>query len=115
MDEHEHISNGIQKFYGINYAYWSDRVKTYLTALGVDIWYSVVNGYIIPNNAPTDPNEKNLMSCNSKARHVILAALAPTIARKVMAREERVLLDCCKGGTSVANIQAQGIRTRLMF
>jgi hypothetical protein len=59
-------------------------VKTYLMALGVDIWYSVVNGYVIPNNAPTDPNEKNLMSCNSKARHVILAALAPTIASKVM-------------------------------
>jgi hypothetical protein len=84
MDDHEHISNGIQKFDGRNYAYWSDRVKTYLTALGVDIWYSVVNGYVIPNNAPTDPNEKNLMSCNSKSRHVILAALAPTIASKVM-------------------------------
>jgi hypothetical protein len=59
-------------------------VKTYLTDLGVDIWYSVVNGYVIPNNAPADPNEKNLMSCNSKARHVILGALEPTIARKVM-------------------------------
>jgi hypothetical protein len=52
--------------------------------LGVDIWYSVVNGYVIPNNAPTDQNEKNLMSFNSKSRHVILGALAPTIASKVM-------------------------------
>jgi hypothetical protein len=59
-------------------------VKTYLTDLGVDIQYSVVNGYVIPNNAPTDPNEKNLMSCNSKAIHFILAALARTIASKVM-------------------------------
>jgi uncharacterized lipoprotein YehR (DUF1307 family) len=84
MDDHEHISNGIKKFDGRNYAYWSDRVKSYLTALGVDIWYSVVNGYVIPNNAPTDPNEKNLMSCNSKARHAIIAALAPTISSKVM-------------------------------
>jgi hypothetical protein len=73
MGDHEHISNGIQKFDGINYAYWSDRVKTYLTALGVDIWYLVVNGYVIPNNSPIYPKEKNLMSCNSKARHVILA------------------------------------------
>jgi hypothetical protein len=39
MDDHEHISNGIQKFDGRNYACWSDRVKTYLTSLGVDIWY----------------------------------------------------------------------------
>jgi uncharacterized lipoprotein YehR (DUF1307 family) len=52
--------------------------------LRVDIWYSIVNGYVIPNNAPTNPNEKKLMSCNSKARHVILAALEPTIANKVM-------------------------------
>jgi hypothetical protein len=84
MDDHENISNGIQKFDGINYAYWSDTVKNYLTALGLDIWYSVVNGYVIPNNAPTDPNEKKLMICNSKSRHVILAALAQTIASKVM-------------------------------
>jgi hypothetical protein len=84
MDDHEHISNGTQKFDGRNYAYWSDRVKTYLTALGVDIWYSIVNGYVIPNNAPTDPNEKKLVSCNSKARHVIIEPLEPTIASKVM-------------------------------
>jgi hypothetical protein len=43
-----------------------------------------VNGYVIPNNAPTDPNEKKLMSCNSKSRHVILASLTPTIASKLM-------------------------------
>jgi hypothetical protein len=59
-------------------------VKNYLTTLGVDIWYSVVNGYVILNNAPTDPNEKKLMNCNSKSIHVILASLAPTIASKVM-------------------------------
>ena len=60
MDDHEHISNGIQIFDGINYAYWSDRVKTYLTTLGVDIWYSVVNGYVIPKNAPTDQMRRSL-------------------------------------------------------
>jgi hypothetical protein len=84
MDDHEHISNGIKNIDGGNYAYWSDRVKTYLTALGVDIWYSIVNVYVIQNNAPTDPNEKKLMSCNSKSRHVIIESLAPTIASKVM-------------------------------
>ena len=71
---------GLKKINGRNYAYWSDRVKTYLTALGVDIWYLVANGYVIPNNAPTDPNEKKFMSCNSKSIHVILESLAPTIA-----------------------------------
>jgi hypothetical protein len=84
MDDHEHVSNEIQKFDGRHYAYCSDRVKTYLINLGVDIWYSVVNGYVIPNNSQTDPNEKKLMSCNSKSINVILAALAPTISSKVM-------------------------------
>ena len=84
MKDHENISNGIQKFDGRNYAYWSDRVKTYLSTLGVDIWYSVVNGYVIPKNDPTNPNENKLISCNLKSRHVILGALAPTIASKVM-------------------------------
>ena len=58
-------------------------MKNYLTNLGVDIWYSVVNGYVVPNNALINPNEKKLMSCNSKSIHVILGALEPTIARKV--------------------------------
>jgi hypothetical protein len=84
MDGHENISNGIQRFDGRNYSYWSDRVKTYLATLGVDIWYSVLNGYVIPKNTPTDPNEKNIINCNSKARHVILGALAPTISSKLM-------------------------------
>jgi hypothetical protein len=84
MDDHEKIPNGIQRYDGRNYAYWSDTVKTYLTSLGVYIWYSVVNGYVIPNNAPTDPNEKNLMSYNSKSRHVILGAFPPTTTSKVM-------------------------------
>jgi hypothetical protein len=59
-------------------------VKTYIKSFGLDIWYSVVNGYVIPMNAPTDTNEKKLMSCNSKSRHVILGALEPTISSKVM-------------------------------
>jgi hypothetical protein len=86
MDHHEQISNGIQSFDGRNYAYWSYRVKNYLTYLGLYIWYLVVNGYVIPNNAPTDLNEKKIMSCNSKAKHVILRALAPTIDIKVVGK-----------------------------
>jgi hypothetical protein len=70
-----HIPNGIPPFDGNNYAYWRNIMKTYLTSLGVDIWLSVVNGYEIPEDAPTDPNEKKLMSCDSKSRHVILSGL----------------------------------------
>jgi hypothetical protein len=43
----DNIPNGIPPFDGSNFEYWN-RVKIYLTALGVDIWYLVVNGYVIP-------------------------------------------------------------------
>ena len=79
-----HIPNGIPPFDGNNYAYWSNRIQTYLTALGVDIWISVVNGYKVPKNTPTNPNEKKLMSHNSKARYVINSGLTPIVSSKVM-------------------------------
>ena len=79
-----HIPNGIPPFDGNNYAYWSNKMQTYLTALGVDIWFLVVNGYKVPKITPTDPDEKKLMSCNSKARHVIISGLIPTVSSKVM-------------------------------
>jgi hypothetical protein len=41
----ENISNGIPPFDGRNHGYWSNRMQTYLTALGVDVWFSVVLGY----------------------------------------------------------------------
>jgi hypothetical protein len=84
MEGQGHIPNGIPPFDGNNYAYWRNIIQTYLTSLGVDIWLSVVNGYKVPKTTPTDPNEKKLMSCNSKARHVILSGLTPTISSKVM-------------------------------
>jgi molybdenum cofactor biosynthesis enzyme MoaA len=38
----------------------------------------------VATNIHLDQNEKKLMSCNSKAIHVILATLAPKITSKVM-------------------------------
>jgi hypothetical protein len=69
---------------GNNYAYLSNRMQTYLIALGVDIWLSVVNGYEVPKNTPTNPDEKKLMSCNSKVVHVIISGLTPIVSNKVM-------------------------------
>jgi hypothetical protein len=80
----DHIPNEIPPFDGNNYAYLSNIMQTYLTTLGMDIWLSVVNGYIVPKNTPSDPDEKKLMRCNSKARHVIISGLTPTVSSKVM-------------------------------
>jgi hypothetical protein len=79
-----HIPNGIPPFDGNNYPYWRNIMQTYLIDLGVDIYLSIVNGYKVPKNTPTNPGEKKLMSCNSRARHVIISGLTPTISSKVM-------------------------------
>jgi hypothetical protein len=59
-------------------------MKNYLTTLRVDILISVVNGYKVFKNTPIHLDEKKLMSCNSKARHVIISGLTSTISSKVM-------------------------------
>jgi len=79
-----HIPSGIPPFDGNNYAYWRNIIQTYLTSLGADIWISIVNGQKVMKNTPTDPDEKKLMSCNSKARHVILSGLTTIFSNKVM-------------------------------
>ena len=70
-------------FDGNNYALWSDRVKTFLFAIGVDVWLSVENGYNPSKTPPTNPDEKKACNFNYKARHNILNALSPTIQTKV--------------------------------
>jgi hypothetical protein len=39
------IPNGIPPFDGSNFEYWSNRMETYLKALGEDVWFSVSSGY----------------------------------------------------------------------
>ena len=84
MDRFESVSsNTILIFDGNNYVLWSDRVKTFLLAIGVYVWLSVENGYNPSKNPLTDPDEKKACNCNYKARHNILNELSPTIQTKV--------------------------------
>ena len=39
---------------GLNYAFWSIRMKVYLQAQGADVWRMTVNTYNIPANPPAD-------------------------------------------------------------
>jgi hypothetical protein len=79
-----HIPNDIPPFGGNNYAYWSKKMKTFLTTLGVDIFLSVFNCYKVPKNTLIDLDENNLLSCNSKDWHAIIIGLRPTVSSKVM-------------------------------
>jgi hypothetical protein len=55
-------------FKGDDYALSKIRMKSYLMALGFDIWQSVENGYIAPTTPPTDTARKKI--CNDKSRVV---------------------------------------------
>ena len=60
----------IPLFDDTNYAFWSKRMKTYLMALGFDIWKSVEIGYKVPKDPPTyqdgqKPNEQNAKAMNA--------------------------------------------------
>ena len=77
---------GTTLFDGLNYAFWSIRMKVCLQAQGVDVWRIIVNTYDIPTNPPTDGRgtERKNYEENSKAMNVILSGLTETVFVKVM-------------------------------
>ena len=72
-------------FNGLNYAFWSIRMKVYLLAQGVDVWRMIVNTYDILANPPA-PNstERKLYEENLKAMNAILSGLTEAVFVKVM-------------------------------
>jgi hypothetical protein len=76
MDKQEGFStNRAPLFDGSNYAFWSIRMRTYLMALGFDIWSAVKNGYTTPTTPPVDAAGKRLSDNNAKAMNAILCGL----------------------------------------
>lgn len=53
-------SNRASLFKGNDYAFWSIRMRIYLTALGCAVWLSVVDDYTAPTTAPSDAAAKKL-------------------------------------------------------
>ena len=77
-------SSKVPIFDGSDYAFWEVMMKTYLLAINVDFWASVVNGYKVPNTLPIDPNEKRKYETNMKAKFSILNSLSKDVFVKVM-------------------------------
>ena len=71
---------------GLNYTFWSVRMKVYLQAQGVDVWIMILNTYDIPANPPTDGRgiERKNYEENSKEMNAILSGLTETVFVKVM-------------------------------
>ena len=62
-------------FDGLNYAFWSIRMRVFLQAQGIDVWQAVVNGYNVPTTPPIDNTGRKIYECNSKAMNTIFTGL----------------------------------------
>jgi hypothetical protein len=84
MSSHEgNSTNKAPLFNGTNFAFWKVRMRTYLMALGVDVWDVVETGYIKPV-VLASKDDKLEFSFNAKGMNAILNGLAEAEFVKVM-------------------------------
>jgi hypothetical protein len=76
------IPNGIPPFDGSNFEYWSNRMETYLKALGADVWFSVASGYNALKK-PKTATHKEAKRNNKLAIDTILDGLTDSVKSKV--------------------------------
>jgi hypothetical protein len=70
-------------FDGTNFSFWKVRMRTYLMALGVDVWDVVETGYITPVVIASN-DDKLEFSFNDNGMNVILNRLVEAQFVKVM-------------------------------
>jgi hypothetical protein len=84
MTNHEGTStNKPPMFDGTNFSFWKVRMRTYIMALGVDVWDVVENGYIKPG-VLASKDYKLEIRFNEKEMNAILSGLAEVEFVKVM-------------------------------
>jgi hypothetical protein len=84
MTSHEGTStNNPPLFNGTNFAFWKVRMRTYIMALGADVWDVVETGYVKPV-VLANKDDKLEFSFNAKAMNAILSGLAEEEFVKVM-------------------------------
>jgi hypothetical protein len=84
MSIHEGTStNKAPLFNGTNFAFWKVRMRTYIMALGADVWDVVETGYVKPV-VLANKDDKLEFSFNAKAMNAILSGLAEAEFVKVM-------------------------------
>jgi hypothetical protein len=76
MSSHEgNSTNKAPMFNGTNFAFWKVRMRTYIMALGEDVWDVVEIGYVKPD-VLANKDDKLEFSFNAKDMNVILSWLA---------------------------------------
>jgi hypothetical protein len=84
MTSHEGTStNKAPLFNGTNFSFWKVRMRTYIMALGADVWDVVETGYVKPV-VLANKDDKLEFSFNAKAMNAILSGLAEAEFVKVM-------------------------------
>jgi hypothetical protein len=84
MTSHEGTStNKAPLFNGTNFSFWKVRMRTYIMALGADVWDVVETGYVKPV-VLASKDDKLEFSFNAKAMNAILSGLAEAEFVKVM-------------------------------
>jgi hypothetical protein len=84
MTSHEGtLTNKPPLFDGTNFAFWKVRMRTYIMALGVDVWDVVETGYT-KSIVLASKDDKLEFSFNEKAMNVILSGLAEAEFVEVM-------------------------------
>jgi hypothetical protein len=58
-------------------------MKTYIHAQGLEIWQSIVDGYIAPVVLPTNDKAVKISQNNSKATNALLNCLGESVFTKV--------------------------------
>jgi hypothetical protein len=84
MTSHEGtLASKLPLFDGTNFSFWKVRMRTYLMALGADVWDVVETGYIKPV-VLASKDDKLEFSFNAKGMNAILNGLAKSEFVKVM-------------------------------
>jgi hypothetical protein len=84
MSSHEgNSTNKASLFNGTNFAFWKVRMRTYIMALGADVWVVVDTGYVKPI-VIDNKDDKPEFSFNAKTMNAILTGLAKAEFIKVM-------------------------------
>jgi hypothetical protein len=78
----DNIPNGIPPFDGSIFEYWKNRMKTYLKALGVDVWFSVSSRYSALKKSRT-ATQKEAKRNNKLAIDTTLDGLTDFVKSKV--------------------------------
>jgi hypothetical protein len=117
MTSHEGTStNKPPLFDGTNFSFWKVRMRTYIMALGVDVWDVVETGYTKPV-VLASKDDKLEFSFNAKAMNVILSGLAEAEFVKVMHLESAKemwdkLISSYEGNEKVKDAKLQTYRLK---